>query len=1008
MSTRPFSRWLAAMAMAALGAASAQAADARNVEWPLYGLDSGNHRLAPITAINPKTVGKLVPKWIYQSGVNGTFQASPIVVDGRLFTSAGISAGIDMSLHIVERLWGTELAEGIADGKARLESALDSIRLQRGTVESLQKEAAAAVKRMIPKAQRGEWYSQIKGVKTPAALAEVLNGVKVERARIDGTRDAKWISTEARDSALVRAFGAKSQELQAVRSIVRDAEAYLRDLDSKDMDTVLAAQEDLATAKYEITAALKQAKDENTAKLKGTRLAATQARVETIDAIKKARTSLPEKGETSGSKEAPMLRRWVRKMYTPATLARSLDGGWKTDGPITRTFKALDGGMEQKHQLRRTYQEGMNALAQKYGYRDVGDALGKISGTLGRQTQETIPVVVGGKRLTKGQALYIAIMDPKAKSHASAGGEFVWDNARDAPKFKLTDGMRSKIYDALPAKDLAMVGEMKRLYNETYFDAVDRVSLRLNGSHLVRQPDYMRIRRYAPGGEGAGEPRAMRQISRRHLEDAGFLKPRTGGKSPIVLGDAMLELLSMGEAASNVAGLAEPARFAEMVLLHGDVRTQIRDVAGDSAVKRVEQIIYGLADQRDTMDTAQKIGREVISNVAASKTTMNWKTWLRQVGGVFPLWTGMEGKYWAKGLKAALDTGMEKDLEGRSGWFWNRWNGGPYSAYVGIQAIPLGADVPGSAFKDAGRATLKQLKMAALQAGRLQMGEAGADIGGAYKAFKQLRSSITVGNWFDSIPARVAYAGKLAEAKDIHPDWSLERQKNWAAKESADLFKTTQNTSDWMNASGWQQDASKNAALSPFLTFQSQPAKMTNLAITAFRQGGAARAKFIGAVVMSAAWSAAVTGGAMVGRDALNRALHGERLNPKDADDAFNYAKWQFGSEVLGIVPGMGTGINLLRRAISGGYGQSSMDTPVGDVIRSFEEGVGGLVDAIGRLDDPINPYTGRPVKNKRMLTAQEKFLRSLDAIQSSARSAAGDPTVPLTNDLTRVIQTKR
>jgi transcriptional regulator GlxA family with amidase domain len=36
------------------------------------------------------------------------------VDEGRLVTAAGISAGIDMSLHLVERLAGRELAEEVA------------------------------------------------------------------------------------------------------------------------------------------------------------------------------------------------------------------------------------------------------------------------------------------------------------------------------------------------------------------------------------------------------------------------------------------------------------------------------------------------------------------------------------------------------------------------------------------------------------------------------------------------------------------------------------------------------------------------------------------------------------------------------------------------------------------------------------------------------------------------------------------------------------------------------
>jgi transcriptional regulator GlxA family with amidase domain len=38
------------------------------------------------------------------------------VDQGNIVTSSGVSAGTDMALHVIERLWGTKLAEAIADG----------------------------------------------------------------------------------------------------------------------------------------------------------------------------------------------------------------------------------------------------------------------------------------------------------------------------------------------------------------------------------------------------------------------------------------------------------------------------------------------------------------------------------------------------------------------------------------------------------------------------------------------------------------------------------------------------------------------------------------------------------------------------------------------------------------------------------------------------------------------------------------------------------------------------
>lgn len=108
MSIRPMFRWLIAAVVATAVTAPAEAADARTAEWPSHGLDGSNQRLAPITAINPKTVARLVPKWIYQSGVTGTFQATPLVVDGRMYVSLPNSHVVALDAKTGQELWRYE------------------------------------------------------------------------------------------------------------------------------------------------------------------------------------------------------------------------------------------------------------------------------------------------------------------------------------------------------------------------------------------------------------------------------------------------------------------------------------------------------------------------------------------------------------------------------------------------------------------------------------------------------------------------------------------------------------------------------------------------------------------------------------------------------------------------------------------------------------------------------------------------------------------------------------
>ncbi|MGQ0701275.1 MAG: pyrroloquinoline quinone-dependent dehydrogenase [Panacagrimonas sp.] len=108
-------------------------------EWPLHGLDPGNQRLSPITAIDPKTVKGLVPKWIWQSGVVGTFQATPIVVDGVMFVSLPFAHVAALDAASGRELWRYDhkrRVEKLCCGPANRGVAVDKGRVFIGTVDA--------------------------------------------------------------------------------------------------------------------------------------------------------------------------------------------------------------------------------------------------------------------------------------------------------------------------------------------------------------------------------------------------------------------------------------------------------------------------------------------------------------------------------------------------------------------------------------------------------------------------------------------------------------------------------------------------------------------------------------------------------------------------------------------------------------------------------------------------------------------------------------------------------
>src|SRR5258705_7111872 len=56
-------------------------------KWLTYGGDYSSHRHSPLTQITPENVNQLTPQWTFQTGTTGSFQTTPLVVDGVLYVT---------------------------------------------------------------------------------------------------------------------------------------------------------------------------------------------------------------------------------------------------------------------------------------------------------------------------------------------------------------------------------------------------------------------------------------------------------------------------------------------------------------------------------------------------------------------------------------------------------------------------------------------------------------------------------------------------------------------------------------------------------------------------------------------------------------------------------------------------------------------------------------------------------------------------------------------------------
>jgi alcohol dehydrogenase (cytochrome c) len=65
-----------------------KASASQSRDWLLYGHDLSNSRFVPSTQISADNVGKLVPKWVFQTGVVGSFSSTPTVEAGVMYVTA--------------------------------------------------------------------------------------------------------------------------------------------------------------------------------------------------------------------------------------------------------------------------------------------------------------------------------------------------------------------------------------------------------------------------------------------------------------------------------------------------------------------------------------------------------------------------------------------------------------------------------------------------------------------------------------------------------------------------------------------------------------------------------------------------------------------------------------------------------------------------------------------------------------------------------------------------------
>jgi glucose dehydrogenase len=111
------SRWLAAIAAACLCCGAAQAApgaidgariigaDSEPGNWLAHGRTYGEQRFSPLDAINADNVGQLGLAWFADLGTRRGLEATPIVVDGVIYTTGDWSRVYAIDAATGKQMW---------------------------------------------------------------------------------------------------------------------------------------------------------------------------------------------------------------------------------------------------------------------------------------------------------------------------------------------------------------------------------------------------------------------------------------------------------------------------------------------------------------------------------------------------------------------------------------------------------------------------------------------------------------------------------------------------------------------------------------------------------------------------------------------------------------------------------------------------------------------------------------------------------------------------------------
>jgi hypothetical protein len=764
-----------------------------------------------------------------------------------------------------------DMAKIEARGAADVQRDIDEAR--QAVIDGLRQEAIALTREYLPPEARGTLFQAAQSIRTMLHLSRYLNRLRIVMAkhegrkavnamvRLIGSRDdaGRAVLSEKKILALDKTDGAGGQprhEVESAWAKVLYQWDQLKRLTERsqghEADAFLEAIRD-SFAQIKQLLGEQEIRDRDADRSRY--LVERDTREEMLARQAKA-VELPRaNADRAGSPASPgAIKRFLRRYATLDTLAMVIDRDFSGRGPAARMHRRMVRAETRALELQQQFRDGFERIVKKYGAKDLASFLAYTSGTLGASVQRTVPVRIGGKLLTVGQAMEIYAQDWTTQEllfNDENPTEGVWASDLEGKTFRVTYEDYVAIEKALGADGTALVAEIKDYYDAVFFNGLDAVAKQNLGYHLPKIHGYFGRRRYMKKSDGYGMTNHWAQATAPALDNAGVLKFRSGGTIPLIFGEFGTTMLSRSESASGIVAKARIVRMVLRTLMHPRVRTEINNKLGPDVEKMLEQVVLEYAGgeaaaraERDKATAPTRVMLWASSRFARAMTGYNPWTWIRNLSTIPRMRVALSRREIAAAMRHALSPSVHADLANRDARLRERWFG--TTGIISIM-LPGSSTKGGTGFKMSAKATLGELAKATKSAAKLNMANARAALRDADKAWDAMLDSLKWANLFDGAAANVAYVAYQARARK--KGMTGDAAKDWAARRAADLFFRTANTNILLHSTQNQRDARNDRLWAAGQMFMSDTIKVQNLALQQSRRGRKATLRMLEGVI---------------------------------------------------------------------------------------------------------------------------------------------------------------